>query len=223
MNTPISTASLNTTEAVPVPVPTSELTTRLIEYVRIQSMRADFYQSVEAQRRLIEAEGSSRSHVLVLRWFQARIKELEDALESFGPINARDDLMKLDAAVRITLSLEAQFGEVIDQDEEIGGVDAVDFIAGVLVNEVRPVLESLGLREPPFWTDAEAYGYRVHRGGDADALELQGLFWWSLYRPDWIECECSPKTFETHEAAWRDAVAAFETEVAAETPAVTDE
>ncbi len=58
-------------------------------------------------------------------------------------------------------------------------------------------------------------GYAVHQG-DAEMGELNGRWWWSLYREGWGEVEPAADDWATEEEAWRGAQTALEQEGATE-------
>ena len=56
---------------------------------------------------------------------------------------------------------------------------------------------------------AVANGYRVHGPGEADGdVQLQGKFWWTLWRDGWSGGEASRDEFSSAEDALKDAVRA---------------
>lgn len=149
--------------------PVTLIATRLIRYTHLLDLRASCYAAIEAQRKIIEHDGQTSSHSLSLHSLQQQAQQIESELTELGSVDFRQDLIKLDSAAKVVLSLETQFGEAIDRDEEIGGVDAVDSITDLLLGQGRPTLEVLGLREAPFWKAAAEFGYRVHRGHEVEA------------------------------------------------------
>jgi len=198
--------------------PATLIATRLIRYTHLLDLRASCYAAIEAQRKIIEHDGQTSSHSLSLHSLQQQAQQIEIELTELGSVDFRQDLIKLDSAAKVVLSLETQFGEAIDRDEEIGGVDAVDSIVDLLLGQGRPTLEVLGLREAPFWKAAAEFGYRVHRGHEVDGAELEGKYWWSLYREDWVEVETSESVFDSYEAAWQNAMCALANELKSECP-----
>lgn len=196
--------------------PVTLIAVRLIRYTHLLDLRASCYAAIEAQRKIIERDGQTRSYSRSLHSLQQQAQQIEADLTDLGAVDFRQALIKLDSAAKVVLSLEAQFGDAIDHDEEIGGVDAVDSITDLLLGQGRPTLEVLGLREAPFWKTAAEFGYRVHRGHEVDGAELEGKYWWSLYREDWVEVETSESVFNSHEAAWQNAMCALANELKAE-------
>ncbi len=121
--------------------PVTIIATRLIRYTHLLDLRASCYAAIEAQRKIIEHDGQTSSHSLSLHSLQQQAQQIESELTELGSVDFRQDLIKLDSAAKVVLSLEAQFGEAIDRDEEIGGVDAVDSITDLLLGQGRPRLK----------------------------------------------------------------------------------
>lgn len=46
--------------------------------------------------------------------------------------------------VECLAKLESQFGRAVDEDAEIDGGDAVEFIVGHILEDVRPLMRKLG-------------------------------------------------------------------------------
>jgi hypothetical protein len=58
------------------------------------------------------------------------------------------------------------------------------------------------------------HSYRIEQGAEDASPELRGRFWWTLLRPDWIECETSPRTWPGRLGAIAGAERAAERELA---------
>lgn len=179
----------------------------LIRIARIMELRASCQETIEAQRRIIDNDGTLVAHEPSLRSLLTQAAALDLELAALGSENLTSTLRHLDRVLKAAVALDRRFGPAVDNDLDINGADSVDFVVELLTASVRPALEALRVREIPAWRPAHDAGYRVQRGRPDSGYKNRNRFWWSRFRDGWHET--GALTFDSAEEAWKDAMRAF--------------